>query len=299
MIKKFAPLMIAAAAMTSLAGCVAESGDVASNENVGDVGQAACDNPEGTNAMIAALATAVTRELHRWQVLTDFYIYRGYNNQEMLGLTQAGLNACGGSCPDTSFLLSFQDSRMDQTITFGTNKLSSWNFASRVVTGYRNQQACSSNNQCPFPAHTFGYTPTITPGTCATLYTVPVMKPAAQNHAPLTSAEITQLGNALKWTYGNGANPYIAFQGGASTVSIDPDGGMVGGDTSGTTSGASTCQPSAGVTYKGTAYAVCQASGVTGTDLTGQPCSYGSVCGTLYKAWPAFPNKYKCSATGC
>jgi len=290
--------MLAAAAMTSLAGCVAESGD-ASNENVGDVSQAACDNPEGTNAMIAALATAVSSELHRWEVLTDFYEYRGYQNQLMLGLTSTGLAQCGGTgCPETQFLLSFQDSRMDQKITFGTNKLSSWSYASRLTTGYDNQKSCKINNQCPYEAHKFG-APAISvpaPGTtsCATLFTYPVGKPTGGN-----LVNVSNLNNALKWTYGNGPNPYIAFQPTANTVTIDPDGGMVGGDTSGTTSGAATCQPTAGVTYKGTMYNVCQATGVAGNDLTGQPCSYGSVCGTMYKAWPAYPNKYKCNANGC
>jgi hypothetical protein len=253
---KFAPLFIAAAALGSLQGCATD----ASTENVSLEDQAAtCYNPEGTNAAIAALATTITQELHRWQMTTDFYIYRGYNNQEMLGLTSAGLAACGNDCFFTKVMLGLQDSRMDQKVSFNGVKLSSWSFASRVVTGYRNQQSCQSGGWCPFVSHVFGWKPdntynnfTTAPGACDTMFTFGVNKPAAQNHALLTATEINGLQNALKWTSANGPNPYIAFQSTASTVSLDPTGNLT---DPGQTTGSEICQKT------------------SRTDISGTPCT--------------------------
>jgi len=88
------------------------------------------------------------------------------------------------------------------------------------------------------------------------------------------------------WTNANGTNHYIQFSNGPGTITFDPDGGVVTGDTSGSTSGATTCATGNGVNYLGTEYAVCQTTGTAGTDLSGQPCKNGAVCGTLSKGWP-------------
>lgn len=235
--KIFAPLMIAAAALSSMVGCASQ----ASTEMAAEDSAAVCSNPEGTNAGIAALAVAISQELHRWNITSDFYIKTGYNNQEMLALTQAGLNACGGSCPITSEILSYQDSRMDQKIVFGSVKMSSWNFASRLVTGYRNQGVCQASGRCPFTTgHMFGYnSATTTPGACDTLFTFTVTKPGSQGGGPLTEAQISQLSNALVWTAPTGFNPYIAFQSTANTVTIDPTGNL---NPPGQTTGSEICQ---------------------------------------------------------
>src|SRR6185369_8948840 len=174
------------------------------------------------------------------QVTTDLYEYRGFNQQLMLGLTSAGLNACGGSCPVTSEILKYQDSRMDQKITFGTVKLSSWSFASRLTTGWENQGVAQRAGRAPFPAHVFSYNAATTaPGACDTLFTFPVAKPASMGGGNLTAAEIGQLSNALLWTTGNGANPYIAFQPGVNTVTVDPGGNL---NPPGQTTGSDVCQ---------------------------------------------------------
>ena len=263
--KKFAPLFIAAAALGSLQGCATD----ATTETMSLEDQAAsCFNPEGTNAAIAALATAVTQELHRWQIAPiknnygqvvtagDFYKYNGYNNQSMLGLTSAGLAACGGSCPLTSNILGMQDSRMDQKVIFNGVKLSSWSFASRLTSGYDKQVACNDGKWCPYVPHVFGWKPdgtynnfTTAPGACDTMFTFGVTKPSAQNHALLTATETNGLQNALVWTAANGANPYIAFQSTASTVSIDPTGQL---NPPGQTTGAEICQQASRTNINGT-----------------------------------------------
>ena len=241
--KLFAPLMFAAVAMSSVAGCSTEM----SSEMTAEDQAAVCANPEGTNAAIAALATAISQELHRWQIPTDFYIYRGYQNQAMLGLTAAGKAACGGSCPMTENILAAQDSRMDNKIIFSGTRLSSWSFASRLVTGYENQKICVNNGSCAYAAHVFSYNPAMTqPGACDTLFTFPVTKPGG---AALTQAQITGLNNGLKWTSGNGPNPYIAFQAGAGTVTIDPGGNL---NPPGQTTGSDVCQKASLSSLNGT-----------------------------------------------
>lgn len=225
--KKFAPLVLTAAAM-AFAGCAADTGSPTDMTTAED-NAAQCANPEGTNAAIAALAEAITHELHRWQITGDFTIGTGTYNQQVLKLTQAGLNACGGSCPETQNMLAFQDASMDQVLILDGTRVSSYSYASRLVTGYYNQVSCQRNNQCPFPAHVFGFRsgqwvqPTYNDGPCDTMYTHLVSAPGG---TALTSSQVSQLSNALVWTTGNGPNPYIAFQPSASTVSIDPTGDM-------------------------------------------------------------------------
>jgi hypothetical protein len=247
--KTFAPLIAAALALSSIAGCSTETSDEMTAEEIASV--TVCANPEGTNAAIAALTTAISQELHRWQIASDFYEYRGANYQLMLGLTSAGLAACGGSCPMTSEILKYQDSHLDQKIIFGNVKLSSWSFASRLTTGFENQVTAQRAGRAPFPAHAFGVS-TSAPGACDTLFTFPVAKPASAGGGNLTAAEIGQLNNALLWTTGNGPNPYIAFQVGANTVSVDPGGNL---NPPGQTTGSDVCQKT------------------SMTNINGQPCT--------------------------
>lgn len=273
--KFFAPLIIAAAALSSVAGCSTE----ASSEPTAEDRAAVCANPEGTNAGIAALAVAITQELHRWNVTTDFYVKTGYNNQQVLALTQAGLNACGGSCPITQEILNMQDSRMDQKVVFNGVKMSSWSFASRVVTGFGNQQSCQRNNQCPFAAHVFSYNPATTaPGACDTLFTFPVAKPASQGGGALTAAQVAQLSNALVWMSGNGPNPYIAYQSTANTVTIDPTGNL---NPPGQTTGSEICQK------------------LSLTNINGTPCTCAAnnvySNGQLKNNQPLTPKTYYCT----
>ena len=281
--KKFAPLFVAAAALGSLQGCSSETattGELSAEDQA-----ATCANPEGTNAAIAALATAITQELHRWQITSDFYVYNGYMNQQMLGLTSAGLAACGdNACFYTKNILAMQDARMDQKVVFNGVKLSSWSFASRLVTGYNNQKTCQQGGRCPFPAHVFGWNPatsaydgfTTAPGACDTLFTFNANQPASGNHAPLTSTQMAQLQNALVWTTGNGPNPYIAFQASASTVSIDPAGQL---NPPGQNTGSEICQKA------------------SRTSLLGTPCTcamFNVTNGTLKNDDPTTPGTYYC-----
>jgi len=208
--KKLASLMLLAAGSSfALAGCTLETLD----EDVATSEEAACTNTEGTNAMVALLANAMAQELGRWELLSDFEVYRGFNNQAMLRV-KAGV-ACANNCATVNTLLQFQDSRLDQKFVFANGqKLSSWAFASRLAAGYDAQKACTQNKQCPYEKHKLTFQ-TSAAGPCELLYTYGAQKAVGGN---LTNA--AQLKNALNWTNAAGTNPYIGFSSTATTASI-------------------------------------------------------------------------------
>lgn len=294
--KKLIPTVFAAATMSMLAGCAVDADQV--GEATAGESQGVCAADDATQAMLAALASTMATEMGELELYSDFYIFRGAYNQEQLGISTKGLSKCSpasNGCENTKFLLMFQDaSKYDQKLTFGTSKLSAYTYASTLATGWRNLSSCIPGKWCPYPAHVLSLASTSSTA-CGSFFTYNVKTPAG---AVIT--DTSQLKNALMWTNANGTNNYIQFSNGPGTITFDPDGGVVSGDGSGTTAGDATCAPAAGVNYLGNTYAQCQASGTAGgPDLTGQPCKYGSVCGTLFKAWPNYPNRYKCSAQGC
>jgi len=270
--KKFAALIIAVAA-ASFAGCAMESNDLASSEQSEEQAAVACSNADGTNGMIAALAVAAGQEMHRWNVLTDFYEFRGFQSQLMLGITAAGKTACGGSCPAVANILAFQDSRLDQKAVIAGTKLNSWSFASRLTAGWDKQKACSQGGWCPSQAHQFAPASSITPANCNTsmLFSFPVTKPGG---GALTPAQIAQLNNALVFTTAAGTNPFVEFTSTATSVSVGDVGGMVPGQSE-----PGPCQQFSATNISGTACS-CAATGV--------------VAGTLKNDQALAPSTYFC-----
>jgi hypothetical protein len=200
-------------------GC---SGGDARSEATAEVTEAVCSSPDATSAAVATIAEVIGRELHRWELTTDFYKYTGYQNQLMLGLTATGLAQCGGSCPLTASLLALQDPRMDQKVVFGSQKLSAAAFASELTTGFDNQASCNATQQCPYEAHVLGTPFAASGGNCdLQLYTYSASAPGGGN-----LNNVANLDNALFWTAHNGPNPYIAFQSTTTSVTIDPTGGL-------------------------------------------------------------------------
>lgn len=165
--KKIVSLVsLALAAAGAVAGCSVDTTEGGQNEAVGSAEAAACLNLDGTNAMLASLATAIATELHRVEINQDFEIYRGMYNQEMLRIKQSSRGLCTNNCRNIDALLVLQDPRNDQLYVFkdGT-KLNSWTFASRLVAGYRAQQNCVSNGNCATEWHYLEKTSS-TPTTC-------------------------------------------------------------------------------------------------------------------------------------
>jgi len=227
--RKFVSSIIAVTALAGLAAAC--SVDVPADELEAELGEteaAACWNPEGTNAMIAAVAVAVADELGRWKVGTDFTLKRGTYNQEHMVLTQAGLNECAKNgkpgCPITSALLFFQDANYDNKWKFANGiQLSSWSFASRLAAGWRAQKTCEDravlnpkdSNACAAEEHKLSFLGNVQ-GVCALDYNFQARSPTGK-----ALARPDLLKNKLLWA-GHPQNPYIAFKSTPDTVTVDP-----------------------------------------------------------------------------
>jgi hypothetical protein len=247
--KKIASFVSLALATTAFAaGC---SYDVESAEEVANTEEAACANPEGTNLMLASLATAMANELHRWDIVNDFEIYRGANYQEMLRLSTKGKAICGSNCFNIEALLSLQDSKNDQKIRFtdGT-KLNSWTFASRLTAGWKEQKTCQDRaangniNACSSEFH-YLTLQTSGPSSCgpqAALNTYKAEKGQSNGLANLGGnlSYPDQLRKKLVWadkdspikdSAGKPINPYLQFAviSGGQAIEVDPDWCMNGG----------------------------------------------------------------------
>jgi hypothetical protein len=217
-------------ALAALASACAVEAPTEEEMNLGTAEEATCTNPEGTNAMIAALAVAIGRELKRWQITTDFRLVAGPNWQTFMELTPTGLAQCSNGCANVKALLFFQDARYDGQVVFpGGIKLSSYSYASRLVAGYGEQKVCEGRpannndpNNCAAEQHklTLAYT---SPGACDINYTFNARTPSG---GMLTKPAL--LKNKLLWT--GTTNPYVAFTSTNSTVTIDPTWGLNDGD---------------------------------------------------------------------
>jgi hypothetical protein len=270
--KKFAPFIVAAVACT-FAGCAMESNEVLPNEQVDEQAATACSNADGTNGMIAALGVALAKDMHRLQVLTDLYEFRGFQNQLMLGITAAGKAACGNGCPTVSNILAFQDPRLDQKAVIAGTKLSSWSLAARLTAGWDKQKACTQGGWCPFVAHQFAAPGSAAAGACnaSSSFTFPVAKPGG---GALAAGDVTKLANALVWTSANGTDPFVAFQSTATTISVGAAGGMVPGQA----------EPGP-----------CQQFSLTNVSGAACSCSItGVTAGQLKNDQPLAPNTYFC-----
>jgi hypothetical protein len=289
--RKFVSSFIAMSALAGLASACAVDMPAGEQESSGSDHQALvnCWNPQGTNAMIAALAVAIGNDLGRWKVGTDFTKITGAYNQPHLALTSTGLAQCaarGNACENVKALLFFQDARYDNYIRFpGNVRLSAWSYASRLIAGYDAQKVCESRatqnptsaDACPAEDHVLTLAGT-SPGACDINFTYNVRTPTG---GMLRWPHL--LKNKLVWANDGGSftnlNPYIAFQSTASTVTIDPTWDL---NQPGSASGGScvvSCQKYA-----------------KNTNLTGQCCTCNGQSGTFFQAPTA--NVYKCSAGG-
>jgi hypothetical protein len=148
----------------------------------------------------------------------------GAYNQQHLALTSTGLSRCSNGCANVKALLSFQDARYDNILSFpGGEKLSAWSYAARLVAGYNEQRVCESRpsnntsnpNNCPAEEHKLTLVRT-TPGACDMNFTYNARTPSG---GMLIAPSL--LKNKLLWASGN-YNPYIAFSSTPGTVTIDP-----------------------------------------------------------------------------
>ncbi len=154
--RKLVSLLVASSVIVGLAsGCAVEGVDEPESTGSDHLALMNCANPQGTNAMIAAVAVAIANDLGRWKVGTDFMKVTGSYNQPNLALTSAGLAQCaarGNSCQNVKALLFFQDARYDNYIRFPNGvKLSAWTYAARLVGGFDAQKTCEDRATTPNP----------------------------------------------------------------------------------------------------------------------------------------------------
>jgi hypothetical protein len=251
--KKFVSFVsLTLATLGVAAGCAVDVQDEGADVGAGE--EAACENINGVNAMMASLASAIGVELGRWDLVKDFEIYIGYNYQENIRIKQSVRYRCKNSCRNIDALLIWQDSRNDQQFRFkdGT-KLNSWVFAARLVAGYRNQQTCESRSStdvatCKGVEDHFLERTAIANATCGgvdyglSLYTYRATRGLASGGEanPYTDVPLTypnRLMRKLVWANNNSSNPndspnlnpYLQFAVAADGMSvvIDPGDGTV------------------------------------------------------------------------
>jgi hypothetical protein len=305
--KKIASFVsLSVAALGLAAGCAVEAVDSAELDAVGAGEEAACSNPDGTNAMIASLAAAIGAELGRFELLSDFEIYRGTYNQEMLRIKSSVRYAsparCRNNCAGIDALLAFQEPSLDQQWKFkdGT-KLNSWTYASRLATGYRNQQTCEGRpstdaNTCKGAETHYLERVGITNALCDNVdYGMNMVQLRAtkgntngSEFSPETALVTpNRLNRKLVWANNNSSspndssklNPFLQFSVvDGFTVEVDPGDG---------TQGEEPAPPAA-------CEAMCQAT--SNPAIAGACCICAGVSGTM-KPWTGYripPNSFKC-----
>lgn len=274
-------------------GCAVDAG---TDEQLGTDESAVCQNLDGTNAMLASLATAIANDLGRWEITKDFEIFRGTYYQEQLRIRQSSRGLCRNGCKNTDALLALQDARKDQLFIFKDgSKLNSWTFAARLVAGYRSQQTCEARarngdpNSCTTEAH-YLEPVSSTPATCGGVdygLSMNVYKTSKATSAGLKVdpeqrlAYPQQLKKKLLWAENGstGTNPYLQFAALADGIHIEVD-------------------PAKGTTEEPIAPATCGSTQLKLSltqDITNTCCSYNGSTNTVYKPYPALGNGwYKC-----
>ena len=297
---KFVSTVIAATSLIAVAGCSTETGSAQELAAAQDSDAlASCPNAQGTNAAIAAFAVAYGTEAHHWQILSDFEEYRGTYNQLMLRPTSSG--ACANNkCPMTSEILRYQDALNDQSIVYDGQILSSYNFASRLTTGYDNMKTYKSSNRYTFPTHTLNFVSMQHGNVCSTDVTY---------NATVSSGTLDVLVNALRFSDGNGQNPYLFTYDSSGNPHLRVSGGTITIDPTGGTSGDPSVSTSGDATLAG-----CQANtpdkiNIAVTDSSGNKVSvvgdgYPCACalrnvpaGVMRLTKPATPSTFYCAAS--
>jgi hypothetical protein len=207
----------------------------------GDYGSAAealmsCSNPDGTNAVMAALAVAVAQQLGRWNASKDLD-----GTGSMLKLT----SGTDGTCARVQALLDMQSDAAAGKVFIqgsGTTKvrLDPPALRSRMLAKWNEQRTCdrAARNgpatDCTTEQNVLKYL-SATAGGCDMNFT---FSAKGTNGQPLQY--INQLKNELK--FADSANPYINFTHlGNGNISIDPTYGLDDTGTSSTGSCSAAC----------------------------------------------------------
>jgi hypothetical protein len=198
---------------------------------------ATCSTNSGLYPTKAALAVAMAKELGRWTPTTDLTIVGARNTPSArVVLSAAGLQKCGGACPNTRAILGQQDaSFVDQNLFNVMNYISdlsqSFDRQNFLLTDLarNNKGALPPNHKLTMVAGptNFGR------GSCGPHYVFQVDD--AVTGLPLTATQAANMVNTMCFFSAGscGSNPYIGFQvtqangcpAGKTCVAIDPTDG--------------------------------------------------------------------------
>ena len=280
MIKKSWSVVLMAIGIVGMASACSVEATSAEQEAVGSADQAlVCSNQDGTNAYMAALASAAGREIGRWLPTRDF---QWNNTTWKLELSYYGKKRCAdGKCFNVQELLNMQNSAANNLVVFpGGDKLNTGALVSRLKANWDRQVTCNNRpdnhtgDDCPTEYHELALTK-IASGGCDKMFT---FKATATDGVSLLN-EPSQLKNQLTFLGYNqiasASNPYLAFQSTASTVAIDPTVGLNEGDA----------------TSSGSCAAACTM--ISSTSVIGQCCSCNGVTKT-YSRSPFSASTYLC-----
>ena len=236
-LRNIACAIVPVACAVSLGACSAgdmADADLSEDDPVGEIEQSlvSCNNVDGTNAVMAALAVSAAQELRRWQPSRDFVVFgtsgrseSSLGPQQAIKLTATGKAQCAdGKCWNTQALLDLQYDQANDKVKFpGNVTLSPGALRSRLVAKLREQQTCEARpanggNNCPVEEHTLAFQ-RAEKGGCDTNFFFKATQPNGQ---PLKFP--AQLKNKLQWV--DVQNPYIGFQAAGDVVSIDPTLGL-------------------------------------------------------------------------
>lgn len=222
-LRKVSTFVLSALGVAALAsGC---TGEMPTDEEIASYEQAACSNPDGVYATMAALGVSAARELRRWQPVTDFVFSSGY-----LKLTTTGKSRCSDKvCANTQAILDMQKPAGKEVVFPGGVTLNPDALRSRLGSFFDRQIICNSrpdNNagdNCPVEKHDLKFSYAV-PGSCDTDFWFHAYK--EKTTSPLQYPR--QLKNQLIWV-GYPENPFLAFDTQGDDVKIDPTGGLCEG----------------------------------------------------------------------
>jgi len=236
-LRNVAGAVVSAAWAFSLSACGAEdmaSAELYEEDSVGEIEQSlmSCNNVDGTNSVMAALAVSAAEELKRWQPTRDFVVFgtsgrseASLGPQQAIKLSATGKAQCAdGKCWNTQALLDLQYDQANDKVKFpGGVTLSPGALRSRLVAKLREQQTCEARpanggNNCPVEEHKLTFQ-RAEKGGCDTNFFFKATQPNGQ-----ALKFPAQLKNKLQWV--DTQNPYIGFQSAGDVVSIDPTFGL-------------------------------------------------------------------------
>ncbi len=227
--KKIASLVISSLGALILAsGCVGEYPTAEEDISSGD--SALCENKDGVNAAMTALAVAAGREMRRVLPLRDFAWNYGTGRLET---TSFGRTRCPNDvCTNVNAVLAMQDAPANTVKFPGNITLNPTAFRNALKKNYEEQVQCNGNGGCPVQNHDLQYT-NWERGSCDVKYFFNVVKKD-------TTTRITDYNTLFAYennlvAFGYPENKMLNFYIRNGQISVDPTSGLNEGGT--TTSG--------------------------------------------------------------